>query len=238
MKKLEEPLINDFNILAGQTINLEASALAYILCVVIIVCQFEPYDYNPNTFNKFSLYEWFNEMQNVLSNMDKQIFGCNLGDIETIEDIQTLNYHLFKHRFISDAKAYISNYHKQDIIDSLGLPLGKTDRLQQTKNIQNSSLFYITNENSTNFRQKTVQHLINCYKIEILVTKKYRCSKFKTFIKENCQNKELRGRFELGLETNTFNWLVECFQYLSQASDHYSMYSYFDKLMFKIVKYS
>lgn len=59
------------------TINLEATALSFIITTLIISCLYNPNDYSANTSGKtkFSFFLWFKQMQNRLTQIKNDIVG-------------------------------------------------------------------------------------------------------------------------------------------------------------------
>jgi hypothetical protein len=51
---------------------------------------------------------------------------------------------------------------------------------------------------------------------------------------DNLQLYELRAKYLIGLQANTFDWLLEMFQHLAQCSTFPKMYKYIDKMLNKI----
>ena len=45
---------------------------------------------------------------------------------------------------------------------------------------------------------------------------------------------ELRAKYLIGLEANTFDWLLEMFQHVAQCSNFLKMYKHVDSLLNKI----
>jgi hypothetical protein len=78
-----------------------------------------------------------------------------------------------------------------------------------------------------------MEHLFEETKLTFLTANHHKDKCFSDFCKRNIMNKELVGRYLVGLETSTLFWLVDCFQHISQTHNYYSMYSYLCKIINK-----
>lgn len=99
----------------------------------------------------------------------------------------------------------------------------------------NLDLSYINDKsNSIDYKNKSVENYLTEEKFKILTDENYRSLNFKLFCKDNVQMYEMKAKYLIGLETNTFDWQMEMFQFIAQCSSFLKIYKYVDNLLNKI----
>jgi len=67
---------------------------------------------------------------------------------------------------------------------------------------------------------------LNEEKSRIISDKHFKSVDFKRFCNDNIQMYDSKAKYLIGLESNTFDWLLEMFQYVAQCSNYLKMYKY------------
>lgn len=84
-------------------------------------------------------------------------------------------------------------------------------------------------------RTHSIDYLFDKNKIQLITVENYKLREFSQFCKTCIVNKEIKSKYLIGLQTNTFDWLIDCFQQISQSHSYHSMYNYVCKLLNKLI---
>ncbi|RNA41963.1 TATA box-binding -associated factor RNA polymerase I subunit B [Brachionus plicatilis] len=239
----KETPIDRLSIKDAQNENIEAIALSYILVSMIILFFYDDQNekINPSTrVDKiFDLEKWLATMQNRLANVEREFFGCEFEKVMTVEDLKSLKISNFKQRHKTRTKNYIAQYRRNDIISTLNAPLEhEIESIEKDINNLdiNSSLFYISKNFKFNFEDnslKSVESYLTEEKLNIIGLKHFKSKGFKQFVTETIDPVKLRGRYVLGLETSTLDWLIEVFSHIAQTKTFFQMFNFVIKLLKK-----
>lgn len=124
IKKTDMLTRNKINFEIGEYVNMEELGLAHIYIVLVVLIKYDALDYEskiePNTF---ILSEWVKEMQNVLTDYKKNLYGCEYDQVNSVDDLKTMKYDIVKHRHNNNTKPYISQYRRELIKTALKAPL-------------------------------------------------------------------------------------------------------------------
>ncbi|CAF0746594.1 unnamed protein product [Brachionus calyciflorus] len=241
----KEKPIEILNIQKAEYENLEACALSYIFVSIVVLFVYDNYDdvsllFEKNKERVFCLEEWIKTMQNKLKNVKTEYFGCDLEDVMTIEDLKSLKVLNLKHRHKLRTKAYLAQYRKDDILTTLRAPLeNEIDSIENDmSNLEiNENLFFISkldHQGLGDFSSKSIEPYFNTEKLNIIGQECFKSMNFKTFLKDLIEPADLRGKYLLGLQTSTLDWLLEIFSDISLTRDFLKMFDHVKKLLNKI----
>lgn len=101
----------------------------------------------------------------------------------------------------------------------------------------NTSLFFISKSvryNLENVTSKTIEPYFTPEKLNLIGLKNFKSKSFKEFVSEKIEPMKLRGRYVLGFEASTLDWLIEVFSQIAQTKSFFQMFNYVIKLLKKI----
>lgn len=111
----------------------------------------------------------------------------------------------------------------------------EADKFEKLNKV-NSSLAYINDKtkNPVDFSSRSLGLLLTDEKLKLITDKQFRSASFKMFSRDCLQTLEFKAKYLIGLEANTFDWLLEMFQCLAQCSSFVKMFRYVDNLLNKL----
>ena len=126
-------------------------------------------------------------------------------------------------------KPYKSQYHRKDLLEALATPLYEDGKRPIDENKKASSqihneLMFIYKSVSSKVRSyhfDTIEHLLDEQKLNVLTAVNAKDPQLKEFLKSKIFDKEMRGRCMLGLQANTFCWLMDVFRQISQSQNNH-----------------
>lgn len=124
-------------------------------------------------------------------------------------------------------------YRNENILETLRLPLSTAEE-KEAEDSDCACLFFISERDKKEFismNMHSIEHLFDENKMQLISTSRYKDDVFANYCKNNLVNKEMVGKYLIGLQTNMAFWLIDCFQQLSQTSDYHSMHNHVCKII-------
>lgn len=88
---------------------------------------------------------------------------------------------------------------------------------------------------SISFNSATVNFYINEEKYRIIGEYQYRSKAFRKFSRDNLQFYNTKSIYQIGMEANTNEWLLEKFQHIALSGSYFKMFKCVDNLLDKII---
>lgn len=96
------------------------------------------------------------------------------------------------------------------------------------------NFFFIWQQNQENFRNKSIEIHLDDEKMNIIGVKEFISTNFRKYLKESIEQVDLRGKYLIGLQTSSLDWLMDIFSEISQTKNFLKFYDYVKKLLNKI----
>ncbi len=98
------------------------------------------------------------------------------------------------------------------------------------------TLFFISERSKDDFismNNHSIEHLFDDNKLNLINLARYKDEMFSNYCKRFIVDKEMVGKYLIGLETNMVFWLIDSFQQISQTKDYHTMHNHLCKIINK-----
>ena len=135
----------------------------------------------------------------------------------------------------------LAQYRRKEILETLRKPLDDNENedsnIEAKNSLKENPLFYISNNNKNDlkdFRKLNFDSYLNEEKMRIFMDPKYKSILLRTYLRDYFQSTESRGKFLLGLQNSTLDWLLYNFSQISQNTKYFNMHQSVNKLLNKL----
>jgi len=109
----------------------------------------------------------------------------------------------------------------------------------QNKEIKKENLLYIfkinnKSESETRFNEQSVRVYMTEEKAGLLCIPNYKSTRFNSFVRDEIHSNESKGKYLLGLNASTCDWLLDMFHNVAQTRSHLKMLKYVNKILDKL----
>ena len=125
------------------------------------------------------------------------------------------------------------------MLETLRRPLedDNDEENQIEMNSKENALFYISKINKyklKNFHHKILDHYLDENILRLFTDAEYKSTRLRAFLRDKFQPNESRGKFLLGLESSTLDWLLYKFSQISQNNKYFNMHKCVNKLLIEL----
>ena len=131
---------------------------------------------------------------------------------------------------------FLALYRNETILEGLGFPLYNGPAEADEEENTTAGLFFISERSKEDFismNEHSIEYLFDENKINLLNLPRYKNEMFANYCKSFIVDKEMVGKYLIGLETSMVFWLIDCFQQISQTKNYHSMHNHLCKIINK-----
>ena len=129
---------------------------------------------------------------------------------------------------------YLARYRRTEIKSALKVPLNN-EHVEKSDLIKNKSQLFHINTSQSSFARKSLAYYLNQDKFKILSDKKYKSKDFTEYSKLNQKNFKTKSKYEIGLKTDTMEWLLDIFKNISLTNSYLKMFKIVEDNIKKLI---